>query len=109
MEIDPWNDLASIMYTGGTTAFPKGVPGNHMTEVAYIRDVMNDVIGSEIREGRDRVLMAAPLYHIMPKGFFIAAGLNFGNTTSLLPVPHIEALLEEIERREAVPAPVSPI
>jgi len=100
VEIDPWNDLASIMYTGGTTAFPKGVPGNHMTEVAYIRDVMDDVIGSEILEGRDRVLMAAPLYHIMPKGFFIAAGLNFGNTTSLLPVPQVEALLKEIERRE---------
>lgn len=100
VQIDPWNDLASIMYTGGTTAFPKGVPGNHMTEVAYIRDVMDDVIGTEILEGRDRVLMAAPLYHIMPKGFFIAAGLNFGNTTSLLPVPHVEALLKEIERRE---------
>jgi long-chain acyl-CoA synthetase len=99
VEIDPQNDLASIMYTGGTTAFPKGVPGNHMTEVAYIRDVMNDVIGTEILEGQDRVLMTAPLYHIMPKGFFIAAGLNFGTTTSLLPMPHVEALLKEIERR----------
>lgn len=99
VEIDPREDLASIMYTGGTTAFPKGVPGNHMTEVAYIRDVMNDVLSPEIRGGEGRGLMAAPLYHIMPKGLFIAAGLNFGNVTSLLPVPHVEALLAEIERR----------
>jgi long-chain acyl-CoA synthetase len=100
VEIDPWTDLASIMYTGGTTAFPKGVPGNHMTEVSYIRDVMEDIFAGHILEGRDRLLMPAPLYHIMPKGFFIAAGLNFGNTTVLMPVPHIDALLKEIERHE---------
>jgi long-chain acyl-CoA synthetase len=98
VDIDPWNDLASIMYTGGTTAQPKGVPGNHMTEVSYIRDVMEDVIGNDIEEGEDRVLMVAPLFHIMPKGFFIATGLNFGNTTILMPFPHIDALLKEIER-----------
>ena len=100
VEIDPWRDLASIMYTGGTTAFPKGVPGNHMTEVSYIRDVMDDVIGSRVDQGGDRVLMVAPLFHIMPKGFFIGAGLNLGNTTSLMPTPHIDALLEEIQRQE---------
>ena len=49
------------MYTGGTTAFPKGVPGNHATEVAYIRDVMDDVIGEHVTEGADRLLMVAPL------------------------------------------------
>lgn len=100
VDIDPWNDLASIMYTGGTTARPKGVPGNHMTEVAYVRDVMDDVIGAHIREGEDRVLMATPLFHIMPKGFFIATGLNFGNTTILMPFPHIDAILREIERHK---------
>ncbi|GAB4256158.1 MAG: long-chain fatty acid--CoA ligase [Deferrisomatales bacterium] len=98
VEIDPWRDLAYIMYTGGTTGFPKGVPGNHMTEVSYIRDVMEEVLAPGIREGQDRVLMVNPLYHIMAKGFLIAAGLNYGNATVLLPVPHVDALLKEIER-----------
>jgi long-chain acyl-CoA synthetase len=96
--IDPSRDLASIMYTGGTTAFPKGVPGNHATEVAYIRDVMDDVIGGHVTEGADRLLMVAPLYHIMPKGFFIGAGLNYGNATVLMPFPEIDVVLKEIER-----------
>ena len=96
--IDPRRDLASIMYTGGTTAFPKGVPGNHETEVAYIRDVMDDVIAGHVEQGTDRLLMAAPLHHIMPKGFFIGVGLNHGNATVLMPFPHIDALLKEIER-----------
>jgi long-chain acyl-CoA synthetase len=42
--------------------------------------------------------MVNPLYHIMAKGFFIAAGLNFANTTVLMPIPHIDAVLKEIER-----------
>ncbi|MEW6071357.1 MAG: AMP-binding protein [Planctomycetota bacterium] len=98
VDIDPRRDLASIMYTGGTTAFPKGVPGTHMTEISYVRDVMEDVISGHIGEGDDRILMMAPLFHIMPKGFFIATGLNFGNATVLMPIPHIDAMLGAIER-----------
>jgi len=100
VEIDPWRDLAYIMYTGGTTGFPKGVPGNHATEVGYIRDVMDQVLAGQVEEGRDRVLLINPLYHIMAKGFLIAAGLNTGSTTVLLPLPHVDALLREIERHK---------
>jgi long-chain acyl-CoA synthetase len=98
VEIDPYNDLAYIMYTGGTTGFPKGVAGNHATEVGYINDVMSEVLEGNIKEGDDTVLMVNPLYHIMAKGFLIAAGLNYGCKTVLMPVPHIDALLRDIER-----------
>jgi long-chain acyl-CoA synthetase len=30
VEMDPWRDLSYILYTGGATGFPKGVPGNHI-------------------------------------------------------------------------------
>jgi long-chain acyl-CoA synthetase len=100
VEIDPWRDLASIMYTGGTTAFPKGVPGNHMTEVSYVRDVTEDVFRPHLRAGEDTILMVTPLYHIMPKGFFIAAGLNVGNKSILMPTINIDAVLKTIERHE---------
>ena len=52
VEIDPVSDLAYVMYTGGTTGFPKGVPGNHMGEVSYIRDIMDDVIGEPHDRGQ---------------------------------------------------------
>ncbi len=97
VEIDPWKDFAYIMYTGGTTGFPKGVPGTHMTEVSYIKDVMN-LFRDYIEEGKDRLIMINPLFHIMAKGFFIALGLNFGNTTILMPIPLVDAILREIER-----------
>ncbi len=98
VDIDPKTDLAYIMYTGGTTGFPKGVPGNHIGEVTYIRDIMDDVIKDFVTPGRDAVLMVNPLFHIMAKGFSIAFGFNYGNTVVLLPLPEVDATLSAIER-----------
>ena len=97
VHIDPYKDLAYIMYTGGTTGFPKGVPGTHMTEVSYIKDVM-ERFRRYILEGNDSVIMINPLFHIMAKGFAIITGLNFGNRIILMPYPVIDAILKEIER-----------
>ncbi len=98
VDIDPKTDLSYIMYTGGTTGFPKGVPGNHTGEVTYIRDIMDDVIKDFVTPGRDSVLMVNPLFHIMAKGFSIAFGFNYGNTVVLLPLPEVDATLSAIER-----------
>ncbi len=98
VEIDPMRDLSYIMYTGGTTGFPKGVPGNHIGEVSYIKDIMDDVIKDYVDEGNDAVLMVNPLFHIMAKGFAIAFGFNYGNTVVLMPIPEVDPVLSAIER-----------
>jgi len=100
VEIDPENDLSYIMYTGGTTGFPKGVPGNHAGEVSYIRDVMDDVISGSVNEGKDTIIMVNPLFHIMAKGFCIAFGFNYGNTVVLMPVVEVDSILSAIERHK---------
>jgi long-chain acyl-CoA synthetase len=86
------------MYTGGTTGFPKGVAGNHMGEISYVRDIMEDIVGERGKEGEEVVLMVNPLFHIMAKGFMIAFGLNFGNRVVLMPTPEVDAVLAAIQR-----------
>jgi len=97
-EIDPWTDLSYILYTGGTTGFPKGVPGNHIGMTSYVNDVTEDVAGDYIREGEDVYIAVNPLFHIMALGLFMSLGLNKGNTTLLMPVPQVDAILETIQR-----------
>jgi long-chain acyl-CoA synthetase len=98
VDIDPWKDLSYILYTGGTTGFPKGVPGNHIGMTSYVNDVTDDVAGKHLKEGQDVYIAVNPLFHIMALGLFMSLGLNKGNTTLLMPVPQIDAILETIQR-----------
>jgi long-chain acyl-CoA synthetase len=98
--IDPMKDLSYILYTGGTTGFPKGVPGNHAGMTSYVNDLMEDVLKGYIKEGEDTYIAINPLFHIMALGFFVAVGLNSGNTTILMPQPQVDAILEAIEKYE---------
>ena len=98
VEIDPVNDLSYVLYTGGTTGFPKGVPGTHIGMTSYVNDVTEDVAGDHLKEGKDTYIAINPLFHIMALGLFMAVGLNKGNKTLLMPVPHVDAILESIQR-----------
>ena len=98
VELDPWKDLSYILYTGGTTGFPKGVPGNHIGMVSYVNDVTDDVAGDFLLEGGDVYIAVNPLFHIMALGLFMAIGLNKGNTTALMPTPQVDAILETVQR-----------
>jgi long-chain acyl-CoA synthetase len=97
-EMNPMEDLAYLLYTGGTTGFPKGVPGNHSGMTSYVNDVTDDVAGDRLLEGKDVYIAVNPLFHIMALGLFMSVGLNKGNTTVLMPVPQVDAILESIQR-----------
>lgn len=100
VELDPWRDLSYILYTGGTTGFPKGVPGNHVGMTSYVNDVTEDVAGGHLKEGEDVYIAINPLFHIMALGLLMSIGLNKGNKTLLMPAPQVDAILETVQRYE---------
>lgn len=95
--IRPGEQLAYILYTGGTTGLPKGVPGTHTT-IAYLISDHQQIIKGYIEEGKATLIMAGPLFHIMGQGTFMSLGLGLGNTTVLMPVPQVDSVLKAIER-----------
>lgn len=100
VQIDPRKDFAYILYTGGTTGFPKGVPGNHMGMTSYVNDITEDVTAGYLKEGSDTYIAINPLFHIMALGLFVAIGLNYGNTTIIMPVPQVDAILQTIQKHK---------
>jgi long-chain acyl-CoA synthetase len=100
LETDPREQLAYILYTGGTTGFPKGVPGTHRSMVSYVND-MTDLVRGHITPGKDVFILVNPLFHIMAMGMFMTLGLNAGCTTVVMPEPQVDAILEAIQRYQA--------
>jgi long-chain acyl-CoA synthetase len=100
VQIDPRKDFAYILYTGGTTGFPKGVPGNHISMTSYVNDITEDVAAGYLKEGEDVYIAINPLFHIMALGLFVAIGLNYGNTTIIMPVPQVDAILQTIQKHK---------
>jgi long-chain acyl-CoA synthetase len=97
VEMDPRTHLAYILYTGGTTGFPKGVPGTHTSMVSFLNDVIK-LYGEQIQPTQDVFILVNPLFHIMAKGMFLSLGVNVGCTTLIMPQPEIDAILNAIQR-----------
>ncbi|MEW6664495.1 MAG: AMP-binding protein [Thermodesulfobacteriota bacterium] len=100
VEIDPWEHLAYILYTGGTTGLPKGVPGTHSGMVSYILDLYQAVDGT-VSDGNEVLVLVNPLFHIMGKGTFIGIALTLGNPTVIMPLPLVDAILDAIQTYKA--------
>ncbi|MGD0235967.1 MAG: long-chain fatty acid--CoA ligase, partial [Syntrophorhabdales bacterium] len=100
VDINPREHLAYILYTGGTTGLPKGVPGTHSGMVSYILDLY-DAIGPYISEGKEVLILVNPLFHIMGKGTLMGIALSIGNPTVIMPLPLVDAILEAIQKYKA--------
>lgn len=96
-EFDPRAQLAYILYTGGTTGFPKGCQCSHSGIVSMANDTREAVEGY-ISDGDDVLIYSAPLFHQFGQTMFFAVGLFKGNTTVLMPTPDVDATLDAVQR-----------
>jgi fengycin family lipopeptide synthetase E len=90
------NDVASIVYTSGSSGAPKGVYQNHRNLLHYIMDLTNSTHVNET----DRVLLARSLNFVGAQRCVLLALLN-GASLHVLPVTMLQpdVLISEIEAR----------
>jgi len=100
VDINPRADLSRLLYTGGTTGFPKGVPTNHTAVVSFVSEVRKISEGFVGEGGEERFIMINPLFHEMAQGMTMAWGLTKGNPLLLMPIPDVDAILDTIQRHK---------
>jgi long-chain acyl-CoA synthetase len=97
--IDPSRQLSYILYTGGTTGFPKGCVATHEGMVAFVNEI-RAVGEGNLREGEEVFIMVNPLFHQLAQGIILGMVLTKGNTAVLMPIPQVDAILHAIQRHE---------
>lgn len=92
-------DLVEMLYTGGTTGFPKGVPFSNLNLLGSCL-AQRSMSESVIPKGEDIVVQGAPLFHALGQALAMG-GILAGDTCILLPRVHLDGMLDHIERYKA--------
>ena len=92
---DP-GEVVEMLYTGGTTGLPKGVPFTH---IVFLESVAEQRAMSErfIPKGEDIVAQGGPLFHILGQAVGLG-GILSGDTLILLPRVNLDGLFDHIRR-----------
>jgi len=92
-------DIAEILYTGGTTKHPKGVPITHDLFLTSAEEQIR--VSEPLFPAEDNVIMAnAPLFHILGQTCSLAT-LLVGGTLLVQPKVNLDATFESIQRFKA--------
>ncbi|NIS69035.1 MAG: AMP-binding protein, partial [Proteobacteria bacterium] len=92
-------EMFEMLYTGGTTGLPKGVP---YSNIVFLESVAEQRSMSEnyIPKGEDRVIQGGPLFHILGQAMGLGALLS-GDALILLPRVNLDGLLDHVQRHRA--------
>lgn len=88
---------ALVLYTGGTTGFPKGVPLSEGIFLYRVREWRRASEGA-VPKGQCITALAAPLYHIIGEMDAMAPLIIGGETLLMLPRVVLDALMDHIQR-----------
>ncbi len=91
-------DIAEILYTGGTTKFPKGVP---ITHGLYLESALEQIEMSRplFPHAENVVIGSVPMFHILGQTTALST-LLVGGAIALMPKINLDAIFDTIERHK---------
>ncbi|MDA8408629.1 MAG: class I adenylate-forming enzyme family protein [Deltaproteobacteria bacterium] len=93
-------DIAQIMYTGGTTKHPKGVPMSHGLFLISSEEQL-DVRNPLFPKHEDVILAGSPLFHIAGQTCSLATIVVGGGTMIVFPKVNLDAFFDAIQKLKA--------
>jgi long-chain acyl-CoA synthetase len=96
---DP-GSIAEILFTGGTTKHPKGVPISHELVLHQAHEQIS-TSAALFPLDENVVLGSAPLFHILGQTTALGTILTHGGTIILHPRVNVDAMLDDVARHKA--------
>ncbi|MBI4774493.1 MAG: AMP-binding protein [Deltaproteobacteria bacterium] len=110
VDIDPIEDLASLVFTGGATGKPKGVMLTHFNLVSNTVQSLPWVMGplQEGIKGKSSILIGIPTFHAYGH-WAVRAAVHWGLQMILLPDPRdTDAIVQYLKKNRPFMAPLVP-
>jgi long-chain acyl-CoA synthetase len=89
-------EMVEMLYTGGTTGRPKGVPFSNIVFLESVAEQRSMSV-SFIPKGEDIIVQGGPLFHILGQAVGLGALLS-GDTLVVLPRVNVDGLFDHIQR-----------
>ncbi|KAF5455991.1 hypothetical protein F2P56_025510 [Juglans regia] len=100
------DDMATLLYSSGTTGASKGVVTSHRSLIAMVQIRL---VRSKGNEGLEhRFLCTVPMFHVYGLAAFVLALLASGTTVVILPKYDMHDMLSAIEKYRITSIPVVP-
>ncbi|MBW1784542.1 MAG: acyl--CoA ligase [Deltaproteobacteria bacterium] len=94
------DEIMEILYTGGTTKFPKGV---HINHTVYMQSFVAQLKISEslVPLGQNVIVQGAQLFHVLGQLFGLGPICLTGATVIIMPRVNLDALMLYVQRYDA--------
>jgi len=105
-EIDPKEDVAALVYTGGTTGLSKGAMLTHHNLVSNAHQVA--AWFTDVRDGEDAMMSVLPFFHSYGLGAVMNFGLGKAMKLILMPRFELDMVMKAIAKEKATLFPGVP-
>ncbi len=95
INFDPKNDLASLPYSGGTTAQPKGIMLSHYNLLSNQKQIQSS--WPFLKSGEEVFLAHLPFFHIFGQVTLVLNGIMTGSTLVVLTTPDLDEILASVD------------